>query len=363
MCWLSRAATQLSVVCCFAATVAKAELAKPWYTTDIDDTYTELKIKTTGDDNFKLYDRSYALLIGEVNYTKWPRLTTIPGELASLTKALERQRFKVTTYFDLTSEAMIAAIDQFIRTRGATLNSRIVIYISAHGFTMDPNLTRVGYILPIDTPKEDSDPSEIAGKAVPMTMFAAWAQTPFPRHMFFFFDACFSGAFFGYQGSLRQIGQTPQTNWALSAEGLTLDKNGQIIYPPPERNGIESSSHIFDYGLLDGSSWLPATQSNPFQDAALWRAFWWIFLMTRTHERRTMQTTSPRVRRSEFGFQTTRKILRKRCSKISRRRAQSTGVCLSTWCTNRAILSSRGMILRTAPLSKRRKTWPHGRRH
>jgi len=216
----------------------------PWYVTDIPDEATALLIKN-GDSTEEVYPRSYALIIGEVNYANWEHLTTVPGEVAALTKALERQRFKVEVHFDLDSKAMRSVIDDFMQTRGVEPGSRLFIYISAHGWSRVNAIARpVGYILPIDAPAESAPDTDRASKALPMTLFEAWARAPDPRHMLFVFDSCFSGAFFGFQG-------IPGTTGASSApanakKDWTLDENQQLVPPPPETRGIEASDYIED---------------------------------------------------------------------------------------------------------------------
>lgn len=147
-------ATRAFLLVSLALRPALAEDIKPWYSTAIDDDKSALSISIDGNRQ-TLYAESHALLIGEVNYTEWPRLVAIPGELALLTKALERQHFKVDVYFDLTSETMMQVIDQFIKTRGAVSESRLLIYIAAHGYSRDIRGRRLGYLLPIDTPKSE----------------------------------------------------------------------------------------------------------------------------------------------------------------------------------------------------------------
>ena len=216
----------------------------PWYVTNVPDEATELAIRH-GNDTEVIYPRSYALVIGEVNYAHWEHLTAVPGEVAALTKALERQRFKVEVHFDLDARTMRQVIDDFMQSRGVEPGSRIVVYVSAHGWSRNNAINRpLGYILPIDAPADTAPETERAAKAVPMNLFEAWARAPDPRHMLFVFDSCFSGAFFGFQGMPGTTGSSALP--PPSRKDWTLDENQQLVPPPPENRGIEASDYIED---------------------------------------------------------------------------------------------------------------------
>lgn len=241
-----------------AARSAIAEDVKPWYVTNVDDEKTALTISIGGQTQ-TLYSESHALLIGEVNYApRWPVLKAIPAEIGWLTKALEHQHFKVEAHFDLNSEDMVKVIDRFFRLRGTVSESRLLIYIAGHGYSREiSGGRRLGYLLPIDAPKEGSSDPDIAAKALPMTMFSAWSQSPDPRHMLVVFDACFSGAFFGYVGSISDpgVGKIQPTAPAGSG-GFAVDTEGQITGPPPVKSGLESTN----FAVLDRAERSPGRQ-------------------------------------------------------------------------------------------------------
>ncbi|MBY5357826.1 caspase family protein [Rhizobium leguminosarum] len=235
--------------------------ATPWYETSIDDDKTSLVIKTDQGDK-TIYSESHALLIGEVNYEDWPKLTAVPAELANMAKALERQHFKVELYFDLRSDELMDVVDGFIRKRGTIPDSRVFVYIAAHGESRDEGRP-LGYILPVDAAKEDAPKTDMAARALSMQMFSAWAQSPDPRHMFFVFDSCFSGAFFGFRGKVIAPNPVGRPTGAANPEGFMIGPDGQLVAPPPKSDGLESS----DYALSDapqsrGRQFLSAGDSN-----------------------------------------------------------------------------------------------------
>ncbi|TAY14025.1 caspase family protein [Rhizobium leguminosarum] len=217
--------------------------ATPWYQTQIDEDMTSLVVKTSEGEQ-TIYTESHALLIGEVNYSAWPHLTAVPSELANLTKALERQHFKVELYFDLNSNDLMQVVDSFVRRKATIQDSRVFVYIAAHGESRDEG-TPLGYLLPIDAVEQDAPKTDMAAKALSMLMFSAWAQSPDPRHMLFVFDSCFSGAFFGNRGQAVAPGPIGKTTGTPNAEGFAIGPDGKLVPPPPDNDGLESS----DYAL------------------------------------------------------------------------------------------------------------------
>jgi len=54
----------------------------------------------------------------------------------------------------------------------------------------------MGYIVPVDAPNPNSDPTGFKKKAIPMQQFDTWAKGIEARHALFLFDSCFSGSIF-----------------------------------------------------------------------------------------------------------------------------------------------------------------------
>ncbi len=176
-----------------------------------------------------MYEESHALLIGEVNYTNgWPSLKEIPEEIRELSSVLERHRFKVEVHFDLQINDFIAVIDEFMRRYATRENARILVYLAGHGFSRNSFRPPIGYFLPVDAAKA-SDPAEVAKTSIQLDLFRYWAEIPDAKHVLFVFDACFSGAFFGYQSDGRPRRRIQNSTLA----SLT----------PPEAFGIEVDNY------------------------------------------------------------------------------------------------------------------------
>jgi hypothetical protein len=89
----------------------------------------------TGQNILSSYSGSYALLIGESNYSHWESLGTIPTELKQLEKVLKAQGFVVEKALDLTAVQLRARFEQFINDYGLEASHRLLFYFGGHGYT------------------------------------------------------------------------------------------------------------------------------------------------------------------------------------------------------------------------------------
>jgi hypothetical protein len=151
------------------------------------------------DRDFQFYSKSYALLIGQRMYANRMRLDEITEEMKNLKTALEGQHFDVSLYWDLDSKDLESVIESFVKTYGFLYDARVLIYYSGHGATRTVNNSPIGYLLPVDIPKENEGPDFI-NKALPLSQFVEWSTRMEVKHALFLFDSCFSGAIFRSRG-------------------------------------------------------------------------------------------------------------------------------------------------------------------
>jgi uncharacterized caspase-like protein len=99
------------------------------------------------------YTGSYALLIGESDYTAsgWQDLNSIPSELQQVEELLKYQGFQVQTVFNLNASQLRSRIDHFINQYGSHKNNRLLFFYAGHGHTHNDK----GYLVPIDAPHPD----------------------------------------------------------------------------------------------------------------------------------------------------------------------------------------------------------------
>jgi len=139
------------------------------------------------------YSESYALLIGESEYTHgWSDLEAVPGELEQVAEILQSQGFIVEKDFELNSRQLKDRFEKFIDQYGFDEDNRLLFFYSGHGHTHDGK----GYIVPVDAADPEFDEKGFLRKAVDMNQILTWARRIKAKHALFLFDSCFSGSVF-----------------------------------------------------------------------------------------------------------------------------------------------------------------------
>jgi formylglycine-generating enzyme required for sulfatase activity len=160
------------------------------------------------------YTGSYALVIGQSDYTAgWQDLNSIPSELNQVETVLKDQGFVVDRKYNLNSEELPKAFENFIKKYGYDKDNRLLFFYSGHGHSRGDK----GYIVPVDAPNPHSDDKGFFRKAVAMNQVVTWAKNIEleTRHALsltlFLFDSCFSGTVF----KSKNIPRPKQINRAM----------------------------------------------------------------------------------------------------------------------------------------------------
>jgi len=125
------------------------------------------------------YSGSYALLIGESQYTNgWANLESIPGELREVKKVLQSQGFKVEMSLNLNAEDLTKRFNRFIYQYGFEENNRLLLFYSGHGYTRKDK----GYIVPVDAANPNFDEMAFLQKAVGMAQITTWVRKIEAKH-------------------------------------------------------------------------------------------------------------------------------------------------------------------------------------
>jgi hypothetical protein len=173
----------------------------------------EVFIQDRNNEQIKIYDGSYALLIGVSRYddSGWNDLDSIPRELKSVKKALESHGF--TVIYDekkkeYTANDIRSTFQDFINHYGYNTNNRLLFIYSGHGHTWEEG--NQGYLVPSDapvpiTPKGHPGASFLS-KAFHISQMLEWSRQMTVRHALFLFDSCFSGTIF----SSRKASTAPE---------------------------------------------------------------------------------------------------------------------------------------------------------
>ena len=146
----------------------------------------------------RLYERSYALVVGVSDYTAgWPKLPGVKEDIEAVSRALEHHGFLVTKVENPDSTQLDKSFKTFIDAYGPGIENRLVFYFAGHGHTVKQSYgDELGYIVPADAPLPARDPSGFMSKAMDMQQMELYARRIQSKHALFLFDSCFSGALF-----------------------------------------------------------------------------------------------------------------------------------------------------------------------
>ncbi len=154
-----------------------------------------VEIKTSEGKALDLYRGSYALVIGNGNYTNgWDKLSGAVQDVSEVAKALDNYGFNVTLKTNLTREKFSQALNEFSIKYGRNEDNQLLIYYAGHGYTEKlANDEDLGYLVMVDAPSPDEDPLGFSNRAVDMQSIVTKAKQIRARHVLFMFDSCFSG--------------------------------------------------------------------------------------------------------------------------------------------------------------------------
>lgn len=155
----------------------------------------------------KLYDRSYALVIGVSDYAAgWPKLPGVKKDVEAVARALERQGFQVTVVLNPGSAELDKSFKAFIDQYGQGVENRLLFYFAGHGHTIKQSYgDEMGYIVPADAPLPARDQAGFMSKAMDMQQMELYARRIQSKHALFVFDSCFSGSIFALSRAVPDV--------------------------------------------------------------------------------------------------------------------------------------------------------------
>jgi len=133
----------------------------------------------------KIYDRSYAVVIGINRYQKLPTLTAAVADAEEVAKVLENHGFEVALLRDgeATRDAIRILLGDSLRRKAET-NDRVLVFFSGHGDRPDA----MGYLMPVD-----GDYKSPVSTGISLKEMQDWFDTYRAKHVMFVADACYSG--------------------------------------------------------------------------------------------------------------------------------------------------------------------------
>ena len=152
--------------------------------------------KTSSGKAIPLYSSSYALVIGNGDYTNgWDPLPGAIRDVKDVSRALKENGFKVILKKNLTRNAFRQAFGRFFHKYGRNKTNRLLFYYAGHGYTQKMYTGEdQGYLVMVDAPAPEKDPVGFDIASIDMQVVVTQAKKVKARHVLFMFDSCFSGA-------------------------------------------------------------------------------------------------------------------------------------------------------------------------
>ena len=153
-------------------------------------------LTTSGGNRIDLYRGSYALIVGNSNYTNgWDSIPGAIRDVNEIAKVLEKRGFNVTLQTDLNREGFSQAISKFSLKYGKAENNRLFFYFAGHGYTQKlVTGEELGYLVMTNAPLPEKDLIGFTISSVDMQSIVTQAKIIRARHALFMFDSCFSGS-------------------------------------------------------------------------------------------------------------------------------------------------------------------------
>ena len=152
--------------------------------------------KTPTGKTIPLYSGSYALVIGNGDYTNgWDPLPGAMRDVKDVARALQENGFQVILKKNLTRNGFNRAMGNFFYKYGRNKTNRLLFYYAGHGHTQKMATEEdLGYLVMVDAPVPEKDPMGFRLSSVDMQAIVTEAKMTKAKHVLFMFDSCFSGS-------------------------------------------------------------------------------------------------------------------------------------------------------------------------
>ena len=215
----------------------------------------KIKVHTAAGQEIQLYEDSYALVIGNGNYTSgwWDPLDGALTDVEEVRVALEEHGFHVTLKKDLTKAKFDRAFAEFVLESGADVNNRLLFYYAGHGYTRESATGEdFGYLVMVDAPApEDKVGFEL--ESIPMESLVTQAEKILAKHALFIFDSCFSGTILNMRDRLIPPESISDRIKYPVRQFITAGRAGEVV---PDHSDFKQA--FLD--LIEGR------EREPFQD-------------------------------------------------------------------------------------------------
>lgn len=210
------------MIFCFVFAIATTSIAA--------DRGLKVTIQTIEGEDVDLYQESHALVIGNGTYNKgWDPIPGATRDAADVAEALRYNGFNVVLKTNISKDDFEAVFRQFCVDYGQITDSRILFYFAGHGFTQKMQTEEdLGYLIMVDTPLPEKDPSGFSIKSVDMISLVTQAKLMKSRHVLFMFDSCFSGAILNLRDSVSPKGITESLKYPVR-QFITAGRENETV--------------------------------------------------------------------------------------------------------------------------------------
>ena len=214
----------------------------------------KISVRTSAGEHIELYNASYALVIGNGNYTNgWDPLPGALQDVKEVADALKTHGFNVTLKTELTTDEFNEAFLTFVLEHGADENNRLLFYYAGHGYTLPlANEQERGYLVMVDAPDPDTDKLGFVRSSINMETLVGESKAIRARHVLFLFDSCFSGTILNARDRIRPESISDNIRYPVR-QFITA---GRAHEPVPDRS-------VFKTAFLD---LIEGRANEPFRD-------------------------------------------------------------------------------------------------
>jgi len=162
-------------------------------------------VKTHNGKSIPLYEKSYALVVGNGHYTKgWDPLPGALDDVDEVAKVLSANGFTVELKKDLAKSAFEDVFGDFVDRYGIGKDNRLLFYYAGHGATEKmANNEELGYLVMVDAPLPEKDRAGFRRKSINMVSLVTQAKLIQAKHVLFMFDSCFGGTILNLRNKLK----------------------------------------------------------------------------------------------------------------------------------------------------------------
>ncbi|MBN7136921.1 hypothetical protein A7A76_19460 [Lysobacter enzymogenes] len=210
----------------------------------------------------RLYDGSYALIVGASDYQILRKLPDVKIESGDLADALAAQGFKVRMVCDPTAggDGGLSEVGRFFDQYGKNGNNRLLVFLSGHGWVDRDNH---GYFAAVESVNPRTDENAAKRQGFSSERMIELTRRVKTRHLLVVVDACYSASFFTNKSAIAMPTSTSVVDfeaasqpakWFLTAGDAGQETPSPSIFLPALLLGISGYADLMPTdGIVRGS--------------------------------------------------------------------------------------------------------------